>query len=244
MKHIRRFKEHGDVTIRNMVKSDIKILLDLKYQYFGKFYKSRKDHDEYAKSLLDLDVSIVAEMDGNIVGGYFLSKTKLPKYIGNFYNFDGDLNGIEGVSIFVHPDVKGMGVGRILMDYYKTNDIGIDFIYGKAFHGLNNLDIWLKRRELFNDIHGVYYTIEFYNGININKYKSNEYKGYYDFYGQSLVDFVHNELSEYEINVDVNNIEPYTIEFVDILEPMASDVPMEYLKQCVEYYLINLITER
>ena len=177
----------NNIRIRKMIKKDVKKCLDIKYQYFGHFYgnvedeKTKEKHDKYVLDKLDLSVSLVAELpDGTIVGGYFLKKTNLPEIIGNFYDFKGDKSvGIEGVSLFVHPDYKSLGIGHKLKYFYKDNDEGIDFIWGQAYHDLDNIQYWLKNRTLFNDKFGVYFTIEIYSN------KEYEPTPYLDFYNKN-----------------------------------------------------------
>jgi GNAT superfamily N-acetyltransferase len=167
------------IIIRPMLDKDVEYCLDLKYQYFGHFYgnlddpKTKIEHHNYARKKLNLSVSLIAEINEKIVGGYILRKTGLPIYSGNFYDFSKDsLTGVEGVSLFVDSKYKGLGIGHKLKHYYKEKKHPeISFIWGMAFHGLNNIKDWLKTRTLFNDLEGVYYTIEFYRPESINKYK-------------------------------------------------------------------------
>ncbi len=185
------------VTIRKMEESDVAECLEIKYQYFGHFWgdpndpSTKQTHDNYSKRKLDLSVSLIAELDGKIVGGYFLKKTKLPVYPGNFYDFTGDDTGVEGVSLFVHPDHKGKGVGHMLKHYYKENRRpDIKFIWGQAFHGLKNMGDWLKTRKLFNDMNGVYFTIEMYDESDWAKYPRTPYLDIYEETGSSAADHI------------------------------------------------------
>jgi GNAT superfamily N-acetyltransferase len=185
------------ITIRPMTEADVRTCMDIKFQYFGKFWgdladpKTKEKHDQYSINKLDYSVSIVAEINGEIVGGYILKKTKLPVIIGNFYDFEGDdSTGIEGVSLFVHPDHKEKGIGHMLKYYYKENPRpDVKFIWGQAFHGLKNIDHWLKSRKLFNDMGGVYFTIEVYDGT-IDKYPTTEHLAFYENNKKSAVDYI------------------------------------------------------
>ena len=194
----------GEVIIRPMKEEDVDDCLDLKYQYFGHFYGDLDDpmtkayHDNYALSKLDLSVSLIAEIDGKIVGGYILEKTGLPMYPGNFYDFSGEkLTGVEGVSLFVDPNYKSAGIGHKLKYYYKENKHPeISFIWGMAFHGLNNMNHWLKTRTMFNDLFGVYYTIEFYTPGGINKYPKTKYLDFYEQHKVTVVDYINSQLKK------------------------------------------------
>jgi len=200
MKHIQKFesffsnifkkdkKRTDEVIIRKMKQKDVRKCLDIKYQYFGHFYgdvnnpNTKKSHDNYTIKKLDLTVSLVAEKNGEIVGGYFLKKTKVPNIIGSFYDFSNyNDNGVEGVSLFVHPDYKSEGVGHKLKYYYKNNSDDISFIWGQAFHGLDNMKHWLKNRVLFNDLGGIFFTIEFYKG-SISDFPQTKYLEFYNKY--------------------------------------------------------------
>jgi len=247
MKHLKKFEEisfknifgkkkedkkQGEVVIRPMTDNDVDACLDLKYQYFGHFYGDLKDpmtkmmHDNYALSKLDLSVSLIAEIDGKIVGGYILEKTGLPNYPGNFYDFQGEnLKGVEGVSLFVDPKYKSAGIGHKLKYYYKENKHPeIQFIWGMAFHGLNNMNHWLKTRTMFNDLFGVYYTIEFYTPGGINKYPKTKYLDFYEQNQISVIDYINDELEE---GIEINDIN-------DTLSNYGFDVSevMEIVKFC------------
>lgn len=211
LKTYENFTDNG-VKIRPMLESDVNKCLDMKFQYFGHFYgdlsdpKAKEQHDRYALNKLDLSVSLVAEVNGEVVGGYILRKTKFPNYPGNFYDFSGDdSTGVEGVSLFVHPDYKGKGVGHMLKYYYKENKRpDVNFIWGQAFHGLKNINHWLKTRTLFNDMYGVYYTIELYNG-DINKYPKTESLNFYQTNKKSVVDYIYEMHREGRDIEDIQN---------------------------------------
>ena len=94
----------------------------------------------------------------------------------------------------------------MLIDYYNdNNNHNYDFIWGMAFHELNNLDMWLKRRELFNDIFGVYYTIQLFNKPIKNLSKTN----FYYFYEEnkiSLIDAIDERIPENISKNEENNL--------------------------------------
>jgi len=68
------------------------------------------------------------------------------------------LKGIEGVLLVVNEEIRGQGCGDKLKDYPKTLDF--DYIWGQQLKTLNNLEYWLKRRELITETKSVYITAE------------------------------------------------------------------------------------
>jgi hypothetical protein len=246
MKYIKKYEAYLDsniksendlLIIRPMKESDVRTCLDIKFQYFGHFYGdlsdpvAKKKHDEYALGKLDLSVSLVAEINNKIVGGYLLKKTGLPNYPGNFYDFDLDksVTGVEGVSLFVHPDYKSYGIGHKLKYYYKENKRSdVSFIWGMAYHGLNNIEHWLKTRIMFNDMFDVYYTIEFYNPGDLSKYPKTKYLDFYEKNKISVADFISNGID------DGKNIEDVFEEILNLI-----DIDKEELINLVQRYNIK-----
>lgn len=194
------------IEISLVKEEEIDEMLDLKYQYFKQFYSLKKDHHEYALNKLDLNWSLVAKYEDRIIGGYILQETKLPIFFDNFYHFPkGDYKGVEGVSLFVDEEYKGNSIGKMLMEYYKDSDL--DFIWGQAFHSLNNIEHWLKRRILFNDKYGVYYTIEFYNEQLKESVKTNFFKKFYEEYSVSFSDHIVSQIENLHIDFSSLNEE-------------------------------------
>tara|TARA_R110000782_G_scaffold21299_1_gene57300 strand:- start:4376 stop:5254 length:879 start_codon:yes stop_codon:yes gene_type:complete len=107
------------------------------------------------KSEVNLEKSVlILDSEDNILGAYLignkqLSHTKFNKLIG-----------VEGVLLAVDESIRGMGWGNRLKNYPKT--LGVDYIWGQQAEGLNNLNDWLKRRILINEINGVYITAEIF----------------------------------------------------------------------------------
>jgi len=54
-------------------------------------------------------------------------------------------------------------LGDKLKDWFENyaKDNGYDFIFGQHLKGLNNIDSWLKRRELYKEDKHSYYTIKY-----------------------------------------------------------------------------------
>ncbi len=160
----------------------------------------RQLNPQYRRDIIPAraEKSYLLKIDGKIVGGYILEKTGLPMYPGNFYDFSGEkLTGVEGVSLFVDPNYKSAGIGHKLKYYYKENKHPeISFIWGMAFHGLNNMNHWLKTRTMFNDLFGVYYTIEFYTPGGVNKYPKTKYLDFYEQHKITVVDYINSQLKK------------------------------------------------
>lgn len=173
---------NSDVVISKMKKDDVAVCLDMKYEHFGKFYKSREQHDKNVLKKLDLNYSLVAKINGDIVGFYFLKKSNFPDFLIKFYTFSKEIKsktGLRGVSLYVDPKHRGKGIGKKLIDYYRINkEDDIWFIWGGAYHGLNNLEHWEKRRILFLDIFGIYFTIDLLGNDKFLGKETKFYKSY------------------------------------------------------------------
>jgi hypothetical protein len=108
-------------------------------------------------TLWDISAMIVDEND-NIMGVYLLgdkqldSLVKVDKYL--------NLKGLEGILLAVDESIRGMGWGNKLKDYPKS--LGCDYIWGQQLKTLNNLNDWLKRRELVGETKSVYITAEIF----------------------------------------------------------------------------------
>jgi hypothetical protein len=153
----------GSILVRKMVKEDIQDCLDLKYEFFAKYYGSKKTHDSYILNKFDLETSIVAIHGEEIVGVYFTRESIAPHSIK--YVLPNGL-GLEGISLAVRSEYHGNGIGNMLKDYHKDEG-KYPFIYGMAYGSLGNIDDWLKRRVLIGgsgDDRGVNTTIEVYDG--------------------------------------------------------------------------------
>ena len=105
------------------------------------------------------DISaIILDNEDKIKGLYLLGDTQLSssflteKYTG--------LKGVEGVLLVVDKEIRGQGWGNKLKDYPKT--LEVDYIWGQQLKSLNNLEDWLKRRELVGETVGVYITAELF----------------------------------------------------------------------------------
>ena len=105
--------------------------------------------------------AMLVDDEGIVKGAYLLGKGS-PAYLmdagqwGKYQN----LKGVEGVMLTVDESIRGQGWGNKLKDYPKT--LGVDYIWGQQLKGLNNLEDWLKRRELVGETDDCYITLEKY----------------------------------------------------------------------------------
>lgn len=124
------------------------------YEFFS-FTMAFNAFNAYLKHQTDWEKSfyIVDETD-KIVGVYLIGNKQLEaeKY--------KNLVGVEGLMLAVDTSVRGFGFGNRLKDMPKN--LGVDYIWGQQFKALNNLDDWLKRRELVLESPHVYITAEIF----------------------------------------------------------------------------------
>lgn len=94
--------------------------------------------------------SYVAVQGDQVVGGYFLSRQGLPAEIAREHNLE-NLRGVEGVALFLLPEFRGSGIGRLLREIPKS--LGVDYIWGQHFKDLNNLKNWTDygRQVIYED---------------------------------------------------------------------------------------------
>lgn len=154
MKYLRRFNESfkgGNIKIENIQKEDIDLVVDMASNIFSNVM-SYNDNQNYIRSVVDFDISCKLTNDGDIIGFYLLS----PKRIK-------DKNGLEGIALGIKSEYRGSGLGEKLKDWLEdyAKDNGYDFIFGQHLKGLNNIDYWLKRRELYREDDHSYYTIKY-----------------------------------------------------------------------------------
>lgn len=137
----------------------IQEVLDFSFPFF-KHVISRGGFDYYMRDLANANWKQSALLldDDNIKGVYILGNHQLPsqyvqdKYVG--------LIGVEGLLLVVDESVRGQGWGNKLKDYPKS--LGYGYIWGQQSKGLNNLNDWLKRRELVATTGEVYITAEIF----------------------------------------------------------------------------------
>jgi len=124
---------------------------------------------KYTEGVTNFSKSIVVEMDGEIVGFYLLGDRQIEKGIkadkcDKIYIDLDEYNkktGLEGVALVVKDEYRGSGIGTKLKDYVKN--LNIDYVWGLQYKGLNNLDMWLKRRKLAAENDELYVTVQEFN---------------------------------------------------------------------------------
>ena len=105
------------------------------------------------------DISaIILDDEDRIMGVYLLGDSQLDSLtVNEKYT---NLKGVEGVLLAVSEEVRGQGWGNKLKDYPKT--LEIDYIWGQQLKSLNNLEDWLKRRELIAETQSVFITAQIF----------------------------------------------------------------------------------
>lgn len=105
----------------------------------------------------DISAMLVDE-NNDIKGVYLLGDSQLSSLVEDEKYVN--LKGVEGVVLAVSEEVRGQGWGNKLKDFPKT--LEIDYIWGQQLKSLNNLEDWLKRRELIAETQSVYITSEIF----------------------------------------------------------------------------------
>jgi hypothetical protein len=136
----------------------IKEALSFSYSFFSHLM-NEKDFNYYILSISDWEQSFMLDYEDNIKGIYIIGNNQVTDFTDDpqFEN----LVGIEGVLLAIDESIRGMGWGNKLKDTPKT--LGADYIWGQQFKDLNNLNDWLKRRELVVVTEHVYVTVEKYS---------------------------------------------------------------------------------
>jgi hypothetical protein len=105
----------------------------------------------------DISAMLVDE-NNNIKGVYLLGDSQLSSLVEDEKYIN--LKGVEGVVLAVSEEIRGQGWGNKLKDFPKI--LEIDYIWGQQLKSLNNLEDWLKRRELVAETQSVYITAEIF----------------------------------------------------------------------------------
>jgi hypothetical protein len=122
------------------------------YEFFSKLINA-SEFKWYLKEVTNWDKSILLlNKDNEIKGAYLFGDNQL------LHERFENLKGVEGVLLAIDKDIRGQGWGDKLKEYPKTLDV--DYIWGQQLKGLNNLNDWLKRRELIGENEEVYITAE------------------------------------------------------------------------------------
>lgn len=107
-------------------------------------------------------LGVVLEVNGEVAGFYFLKEETIPND-GNPepYNTLKNMRGVEGVGLGIFKKYMGLGLGKKLIEYPKS--IGYDYIWGYQLKSLENIDDWLKRREIYVETPQMYITYQIFN---------------------------------------------------------------------------------
>ena len=91
-------------------------------------------------SMVSMDNTWVATYRDKIIGGYFLEYNNINDYcISESYK---DKVGLQGVALFLLPEFRGMGIGRVLRNI--PLEMPVDYVWGMHYNALNNTDKWVK----------------------------------------------------------------------------------------------------
>jgi hypothetical protein len=157
------YEEKYDVKIRTFnPNTDFKTIYDnlsIVYSMVG------MSNDEILNEIkpIDIDNSVIAEVNGDIAGFYFLRPKNIPEKVNpELYSELKNLTGLEGVALGVLPKYKNLGIGKKLIEYPKS--LGYDYIWGYQYESLKNLKDWLKRRKYFgfDDDENAHVTYQIY----------------------------------------------------------------------------------
>lgn len=152
-------KIEGNVTIRKMEQDDVEYLKDNLADVFDKTGLSNEEiMDEI--SHFDMNISLVAVVNNEIAGFYFLGNDQIPEMKNNeSYSKLSNLKGVEGIGLGVLKKFKNMGIGKKLIEYSQRIP-NIDYIWGYQFKSLKNIDDWLKRRKIYFENNEFYITYQ------------------------------------------------------------------------------------
>lgn len=128
------------------------------FEYF-KYVTSKDYFFAILQQETNWDISaILLDEEDKIMGLYLLGDKQLDSLTLNEKYIK--LKGVEGVVLAVSEEIRGQGWGNKLKDYPKT--LEFDYIWGQQLKTLNNLEDWLKRRELIAETQRVYITAEIF----------------------------------------------------------------------------------
>ncbi len=103
----------------------------------------------YTHQSTDWDISLKAEINGELVGFYLLSNRKFNQVANEEENVETTFNSndydsqLEGIALVVFEEHRGKGIGKLLID--AAEKLPFDFIWGMQFKSLNNLEWWQNK---------------------------------------------------------------------------------------------------
>ena len=151
----------NDVIIRGYEQSDFDGVFGMLAEVYSKLSMSPKTIWSVIKAECrhNFGLSVVAEVNGEVAGFYFLAQNDLPPKKDT--GITADMVGVQGVALGVSNKYKSLGIGKKLIEYPKT--LGVDYVWGLQLKQLENINDWLKRRKIYSESSGMYTTYQIFN---------------------------------------------------------------------------------
>lgn len=144
------------VKIEPIAKDEIRDIIVFAYEGFKELVDFSMFKSRIMKANINWSISVKLLENEKLVGVYLLGNTQLDC---SLYGKDiSNMIGVEGVCIMVKKNKRGLGYGSLLKDYVET--LPYDYIWGGHDKKLNNLQHWLKRRDLVCKKFNNYFTIQ------------------------------------------------------------------------------------
>lgn len=154
--------ENNDVVIRPYTKDDFDAVYNMLEDVYSKL-SGMKASSIWgvinAECGGQFGLSVVAEVNGQVAGFYFLSQRDLPPREG--HDITADMVGIQGVALGIASKYKDLGIGKKLIVYPES--IGADYVWGFQLKQLDNINDWLKRRKIYSETGHMYVTYQIFN---------------------------------------------------------------------------------
>lgn len=148
-------EQKNNITIRKLKRDDF-VEIDKNIEQVFEKTNLRKETIWGMIGKIDLELSIVALVNGKLAGFYFLKEEDIPEEHNNVYEKLKNKRGVEGVALGVFEPYRNMGVGKELIDY--TQNMDYDYIWGMQLKSLENINDWLKRRKIYYEDDFLYIT--------------------------------------------------------------------------------------
>jgi hypothetical protein len=176
MLNYKKFLESiSNISISKIQNSDIDDVIDVLYSVFGHLEVDKEALKKRVTPRLLNNLSIKISLNNKIVGCYLLAEKSAQEFINDikldkikdfplndtkiyYDNITG--NGIQGIALAISEEHRGMSLGKELKNYAKN--LGYDHIWGVQDKRLENINFWMKTRELLAESSSRYATIEFF----------------------------------------------------------------------------------
>jgi hypothetical protein len=150
-----------EISIESIEENDIDDIID----FSVKLFSEATGYDFpglFFYDMTDFSISKKAVLNGKIIGVYLLNDVSVLSYgMRRCENLDSyfNLRAIQGVSLGIQKEYRGLDYGRELRDSILSLD-GYDYIWGFQGKCLNNLDNWLGYgRRLVGETEDSYVTL-------------------------------------------------------------------------------------